>query len=119
MVIMLLMQEISDKILFIAGKKGWAWPTLRHYAVNAAEARPRNEPQSFMTASSRRPEAPGLDAILLDLVAQYPEAGVQDLSCLALVAPGLAQGQEGGHNMANRGIILLMIALLRQYKFDF
>ena len=39
-----------------------------------------------------RPEAPGFDAVLLDLVAQDAEAGVQDLGRLALVAPGLAQG---------------------------
>src|SRR5208337_2033796 len=47
---------------------------------------------AFARAGSDGPEAPGLDVVLLDLIAQDSEAGVQQVGGLALVAPGLAQG---------------------------
>ena len=38
------------------------------------------------------PEAFVIQAVLFNFVAQNPEAGVQHLGGLALIAPGLAQG---------------------------
>ena len=69
--------------------KGWAVPTL--FPVNQlAHLNRRNN--WLQSAASGGPEAPGLDAVLLDLVAQDPETGVQQVRRLALVAPGLTQG---------------------------